>query len=72
MTDTVAEIAVRLTKAQREALLRAGPNNLLQSQSDRGTLVGVLTDYSFRPAKISPLGLAVRNYLLSQEQSNDR
>lgn len=66
--DTAREVAGKLTKAQREALLRAGKDKLLQSQSDRGTLTGLLTDYSFRPARLTPLGQQVRALL--QESSH--
>ncbi len=62
-TAEVERVAKALTKAQQAALLKTSGAALLPGQSDRGTLTGTLTDYSFRPARLTPLGLAVRTHL---------
>jgi hypothetical protein len=62
-----ATIARGLTKAQGNVLLGAAyAGALSQGQSDRGTLLNFgqpILDWSFRPARLTPLGQQVADVL---------
>jgi hypothetical protein len=72
MTDPqIAEIARKMTAAQRKALLKSGTFALTEKQSARGTLSnfgGDILDWSYRPARFTPLGQSVAAYLKEQSQ----
>jgi len=71
MNADIAAIARALSAPQRKALRRTADGELLASQSVRGTMSNfgaAILDWSFRPARLTPLGLAVRAHLLTQEQ----
>lgn len=62
-------MAASLSTTQRKALSSTNGNALSQSQSDRGSLTGPLTDYSFRPARLTPLGIDTRAALAQVKAS---
>jgi hypothetical protein len=69
VSDDVAAIARKLTKSQRLGLLAAEEGGLTETATRRCILISAeprLADYSFRPARLTPLGAAVRQFLLDQ------
>jgi hypothetical protein len=68
VTDEVSQTMLSLTHSQKQALLRTNGRELSDKQTARAVLAGRLTDYSYRPAKLTRLGISVYNFLKDQHK----